>query len=66
MSALTFADGTFDLIITQDVFEHVMQPAETFREIARVLKPGGAHIFTMPWYPNLQQTLQRARMNASE
>ena len=60
LSALTFADNSFDLIITQDVFEHVMEPRMAFSEIARVLKPGGAHIFTMPWYPKLKTSVQRA------
>lgn len=48
LEALTFADASFDLIITQDVMEHILDPAAAFREIARVLRPGGAHIFTVP------------------
>ena len=57
---LTFSDASFDLFITQDVFEHVLHPDQAFREIARVLKPGGMHIFTMPWYPELKHSRQRA------
>lgn len=45
---LTFADEEFDLFITQDVMEHIFKPEKAFSEIARVLKPGGAHIFTVP------------------
>lgn len=45
---LTFEDATFDLFVTQDVMEHVFDPEKAFSEIARVLKPGGAHIFTVP------------------
>lgn len=44
----TFANGQFDLVITQDVLEHVLDPDAVFREIARTLKPGGAHLFTGP------------------
>jgi len=44
----TFADQSFDLVITQDVIEHVFNPAQAFAEIARTLKPNGAHIFTVP------------------
>jgi SAM-dependent methyltransferase len=65
LSRMTFADASFDLFITQDVFEHVIEPAEAFREIARVLRPGGMHIFSMPWYPQLERSVQRARLNAS-
>jgi SAM-dependent methyltransferase len=44
----TFPDQSFDLVVTQDVLEHVFEPAQAFAEIARTLKPGGAHIFTTP------------------
>jgi len=57
---LTFADATFDLIITQDVMEHVLDPAAALREIARVLKPGGAHIFTVPLVNKCSPTSRRA------
>ena len=48
LEALTFEDESFDLHITQDVLEHVLDPQAAFREIARTLKPGGAHVFTTP------------------
>jgi SAM-dependent methyltransferase len=48
LEALTFPDNSFDLFITQDVMEHIFDPAKAFAEIARVLKPGGAHIFSVP------------------
>ena len=48
LESLTFADESFDLFVTQDVMEHVFKPDLAFREIRRVLKPGGAHIFTVP------------------
>src|SRR5690606_12823705 len=44
----TFDDGSFDLVITQDVMEHIYHPDKAFKEIARTLKKGGAHIFTVP------------------
>ena len=50
LEALTFADASFDLVITQDVMEHVLNPDRAFSEIARTLKPGGAHVFTVQWY----------------
>ena len=48
LELLTFPDDSFDLFISQDVMEHIFDPAAAFKEIARVLKPGGAHIFTAP------------------
>lgn len=59
LEKMTFADGAFELVVTQDVFEHVLNPAPAFREIARVLKPGGAHVFTVPLYKG-QKTVIRA------
>lgn len=60
LSHMTFQDGSFDLLITQDVFEHVIEPLEAFREIGRVLKKGGAHIFTMGWSPETKQSKPRS------
>jgi SAM-dependent methyltransferase len=48
LEKLTFSDNSFDLFISQDVMEHIFDPEAAFKEIARVLKPGGAHIFTVP------------------
>ena len=45
---LTFDDASIDLFITQDVMEHIFDAESAFKEICRVLKPGGAHIFTVP------------------
>ncbi len=47
---LSFKNETFDIFITQDVFEHINNPSKAFSEIARVLKHGGMHIFTTPIY----------------
>jgi SAM-dependent methyltransferase len=33
----TFADEVFDIVVTQDVFEHVFHPGRAAREIARTL-----------------------------
>ncbi len=49
LQSLTFANETFDLVITQEVFEHVREPDRAWREIFRVLKPGGIHLFTIPF-----------------
>lgn len=55
---LTFADNSFDLMVTQDVFEHVINPDNAFREIARTLRSGGQHIFTIPWNPKISTRIR--------
>lgn len=47
---LSFPRETFDLVLSSDVFEHVPDPYRAHREVHRVLKPGGRHIFTIPFY----------------
>ncbi|MCD4747885.1 MAG: glycoside hydrolase family 99-like domain-containing protein [Thermoanaerobaculales bacterium] len=61
---LTFDDASFDLVITQDVLEHVFDLDQVLREIARTLKPGGAHIFTTPMVNKVRPTAQRAKREA--
>ena len=60
LEQLTFPDNTFDIFITQDVMEHVLDPEAAFSEIARVLKPGGIHAFTVPLVNKCSPTSRRA------
>jgi SAM-dependent methyltransferase len=46
--ALPFASNTFDVVICTEVFEHILYPFESLREIQRVLKPNGQLIFSAP------------------
>lgn len=63
LEALTFSDESLDLHITQDVLEHVFHPSKVFSEIARTLKPGGAHIFTTPIVNKHKLSKLRAKVN---
>ncbi len=45
---LPFADAAFDMVIASWVLEHLPQPTATWREIARVLHPGGRFFFLTP------------------
>ncbi|MBK8752187.1 MAG: class I SAM-dependent methyltransferase [Candidatus Competibacteraceae bacterium] len=44
----TFADETFDLVVSLDVMEHLFNPDKAYSEIWRTLKPGGSYIHTFP------------------
>jgi len=59
LERLDFADESFDLFVTQDVLEHVLRPDLAVKEISRVLRAGGAHVFTVPVYRG-RTTLIRA------
>jgi SAM-dependent methyltransferase len=47
-----FPDGAFDVVVAQDVLEHVPDPGAALREIRRTLRPGGVHVFTVPRQPD--------------
>jgi SAM-dependent methyltransferase len=46
--ALPFRDGSFDLILSDNVFEHLEDPAGVLRSCRRCLRPGGALVFLTP------------------
>ena len=45
---LSYADGSFDLLVSCEVIEHVGRPERMVQEIYRVLRPGGMVIMTFP------------------
>jgi hypothetical protein len=66
LEAQTFADNSFDLVISQDVFEHLFHPDRAIREIVRTLRPGGAHIMTVPIVRRSEQSVRRASMDSGK
>jgi SAM-dependent methyltransferase len=51
-AALPFADATFDTVLLLEVLEHVADARAVLAEIARVLKPGGVLLLSVPFlYP---------------
>jgi SAM-dependent methyltransferase len=60
LEQLSFEDASFDLVISGDVFEHVPHPYRGHAELFRVLKPGGRHVFTVPFHQHQFQDDVRA------
>ncbi len=49
---LPFADASMDTVLLLEVLEHLRHPAQALSEIARVLRPGGILLLTLPFlYP---------------
>jgi SAM-dependent methyltransferase len=49
-ASLPFADGRFDLVFSSQVLEHVPDAARAMTECARVLRPGGELVLSVPFY----------------
>lgn len=64
VTCLTFLDASMDAIACQDVLEHVPDYRAALREFARVLKPAGTLVLTVPFYDASPASLQVARPDA--
>jgi SAM-dependent methyltransferase len=63
VESLSFPDGSLDLIVSNDVFEHVPNPDKAFAECARVLKRGGTMLATIPFHSDSDISVSRARLS---
>lgn len=61
---LSYADSSFDIVLTSDTLEHVPDVKQALSEIYRVLKPGGVHVCTVPWVLT-RSTVMRTRLGVS-
>lgn len=64
LTRLTYADASFDLVLTSESLEHVPDLRKALGEIHRVLVPGGRHVFTVPLLPGVAKTFARAVLRA--
>jgi SAM-dependent methyltransferase len=63
---LSFPDESIDLVVSTDVFEHVMDPLIGFAESRRVLKPNGIMLATFPFSHARDQSVVRAMQKDGE
>lgn len=59
---LSFADETFDFIVSNDVFEHVADAAAALREAWRCLKDNGHILVSIPVFKDREQSVRRTVM----
>jgi SAM-dependent methyltransferase len=60
ITALSFQSDSLDLIVSSEVLEHVPQLERALMETARVLRMGGAHLFTVPPRSNTKKRAEVA------
>jgi len=55
---LPFADGAFDYVVCLEGLEHLENPHQAAREFARVLRPGGQVIVSVPNILNVEERVK--------
>lgn len=63
---LSFTNESFDIVVSNDVFEHVNDINKCLLEAYRILKDDGKLIFSIPFQTNKQKTLRRAEIRDGE
>jgi SAM-dependent methyltransferase len=64
LTRLSFGNDEFDLVITQDVFEHIPGYTNAFSECFRILSSSGLLVFTIPFFPANELTQIRASLKS--
>jgi glycosyltransferase involved in cell wall biosynthesis/SAM-dependent methyltransferase len=64
LTRLTFADESFDYILSFDVLEHVSDDIAALQQIYRCLKPEGTFLFSAPFSKEHAQKVVRAKMRS--
>jgi SAM-dependent methyltransferase len=55
---LPYIDGSFDYAVCVEGLEHIENPANAIREFARILKPGGQLLISVPNIMNIEERLK--------
>jgi len=59
---LSLADASVDIVVSNDVLEHIPAPEQSFRELARVLRPDGEILLHIPFFLNEGASRKRAEL----
>jgi len=59
---LSFGDAGFDAVVSMDVLEHVNDPVRAIEETARVLKPGGEFLLSVPFFSGSPSNVRRSEI----
>ena len=66
LCALTYVENSFDLVICNDVFEHVYDLPSALEEVHRVLRPGGRLLSTFPMAFGQQESIIKAEFGGAD
>lgn len=66
VESLSFSEAEFDIIVSNDVLEHIPNYKKAFTECARVLRKGGTMFLTIPFYIEEDKTVLRAKILQGE
>ncbi len=58
-NSIPYDDSRFDVVFSDNVLEHLDQPLLVFKEVARVLKPGGVYLVKTPNRSHYVPTIAR-------
>ena len=61
----TFGDASVDIVVSSDVFEHIIDVDAALAQVARVLDEGGIHVWTTPQYRDLESSKSRVRRSTA-
>jgi SAM-dependent methyltransferase len=60
LTRLSYPTASFDVAMSFDCLEHMPDPMEGFQEMARVIRPGGKLMWSVPFRHDLEANLVRA------
>jgi SAM-dependent methyltransferase len=63
LNAANYDPGSFDIIVSIEVIEHINNPSEEVEQFRRLLRPGGAVYLTTPNFNSLSRRILQSKWN---